>query len=178
MDKKNGRVKDLLELTPELKEMVKAVVHAMAWVETVRPVVIGYQTSILKEIGAADGEGNPIVTPERSYLLDEEKTGIYFSRCDEEAARNNLLHKPDCCPLLEAMSLEREAKRALVGHVLPLLPGFEMITPDRLQMLSKTRDGKLKRDRFGRLVNKEDELVELILKFTVPQIPENELKNL
>ena len=35
--------KNPLELTPELKSLVKSVVMAKAWVETVHPIVIGYQ---------------------------------------------------------------------------------------------------------------------------------------
>lgn len=170
--------KNLLELTPELKKQVITVLHARAWLETVRPIVTGYQKAILKELGAVDENGRPILKPEDAYLLDERMSAVYFTRCDEEAAKNNLVHKPECCPLLEAESLERATRRELIDHVLPLLPGFEMITSDQLQTLSKTKEGKLKRDKSGRLMNKGDELVELILKFTVPQIPEDEFKKL
>lgn len=170
--------KNLLELTPKLKKQVIAVLHARAWLETVRPIVTGYQKAILKELGAVDENGRPILNPEDAYLLDERMSDVYFTRCDEEAAKNNLVHKPECCPLLEAKSLERATRWELIDHVLPLLPGFEMITSDQLQTLSKTKEGKLKRDKSGRLMNKGDELVELILRFTVPQIPEDELKNL
>lgn len=170
--------KNLLEIIPELKKRVIAVLYAKAWLETVKPIVTGYQKAILKELGAMDENGRPILNPEDAYLLDERMSDIYFTRCDEEAAKNNLVHKPECCPLLEAESFVRATRWELIDLVLPLLPGFEMITSDQLQTLSKTKEGKLKRDKSGRLVNKGDELVELILRFTVPQIPEDELKNL
>ncbi len=170
--------KNLPELTPELKKRVIAVLHARAWLETVRPIVTGYQKAILKELGAVDENGRPILNPDDAYLLAGRMSDVYFARCNEEAAKNSLVHKPECCPLLEAESLERATRRELIDHVLPLLPGFEMITSGQLQMLSRTKDGKLKQDKSGRFVNKGDELVELILKFTVPQIPEDELKNL
>lgn len=169
--------KNPLELTPELKSLVKAVVAAKAWVETVHPIVVGYQKAILQEIGAVDEEGRPITDPNLSYLMDDGKAKVYFARCEEEAAKNNLKHKPECCPLLEAESIERKAKRELCEYVLPRLPGFEKMTFDTLVRFAKNADDSIKRDKLGRMMFKSDEMVDLVLSFLVPQMAD-ELKDL
>lgn len=169
--------KNPLELTPELKSLVKSVVMAKAWVETVHPIVIGYQKAILQEITAVDEEGKPIIDPNLSYLMDDGKAEVYFAKCEEEAAKNNLKHKPECCPLLEAESVERKAKRMLGEYVLPRLPGFEKMTFDTLVRFAKNDDDSIKRDKLGRMMFKSDEMIDLILSFLVPQMTD-ELEDL
>ena len=164
-----------IELTPELKSLVKATVHTMAWVETVYPIVTGYQKTILKELNAMDDENNLITEPKYSFRLSEELAKVYFSRCEEEAERNNLVHKLGCCPLLEAETAEKVAKRALGEYMLPRLPGFEKCKYEDLLSISHDSDGKVKRDKLNRYIFKSDELIDIILRFIVPQM-HNELK--
>lgn len=162
--------KNPIELTPELKSLVKSVVMAKAWVEAVHPIVTGYQKAILQEISAVDDKGNPITDPNLSYLMDNKKAKVYFARCVEEAAKKKLKHELDCCPLLEAETLERKAKRALEEYVLPKLPGFEKVTHTTLGRFAKNADGSIKKDKQGRMMFKSDEIIELVLKFLVPQM--------
>lgn len=161
-----------IELTPELKSLVKAVFMAKAWVETVHPIVTGYQRAILEEIGGTDEEGNPVIDPNMSYCLSEEEFRRYSARCDEEAARNKLKHGPECCPLLEAEEVERKAKRALGEYMIPRLPGFGRYTYDDFTSFVYNNDNSIKRDKLGRMMFKRDEMIELILRLLVPQMAE------
>lgn len=63
--------KYLIELTPELRSLVKTLVMAKAWVESVHPIVTGYQKHILKEIGAVDEKGRPITNPLMDFSMNE-----------------------------------------------------------------------------------------------------------
>lgn len=169
--------KKIIELTPELKSLVKSVVMAKAWVEVVHPIVVGYQKAVLQEINAVDPDGVPIVNPDYAFQMDEEKAQIYFRRCDEEAAKNKLEHDPECCPLLEAESAERDAKRALAQYMIPRLPGCEKLTYDNFNHYAREADGSFKRDKLGRLMFNSDELIDLILKLVGLQMAD-ELKDL
>lgn len=164
------KTKNPIELTPELRSLVKSVVMTKAWVESIHPIVTGFQKAILQEIGATDNEGKPITNPDLSYRMDDEKAKIYFARCIEEIAKKNLKHEPDCCPLLEAETLEREAKRALGEYMIPKIPGFKNMTYDSLNRFAKNADGSIKKDKLGRMMFKSDEMIELCLKFLVPQM--------
>lgn len=158
------------ELTSELKSLVKAVVAAKLWIEVVYPIVTGYQRAILMEIGAVDNKGIPITDPKRFYLMDDEKVIIYLARCSEEADKHQLRHKPECCPLIEAESHERRAKRAFCEYIIPKLPGYEHVTYDSLNRFSKNADGSVKEDKLGRKMFIKDEIIEFVLKGLAPQI--------
>lgn len=158
------------ELTPELRSLIKSVVTTKVWVETVHPIVTGYQKAILKEIDATDNEGKPITDPRMSYRMDDAKAEIYFARCVEEADKKKLRHEPDCCPLLEAENLERKAKKALGEYMIPRLPGFENMTYDNFHRFAENEDGDVKRDKLGRMMFKSDELIEISLRLFVPRM--------
>lgn len=162
--------KYLNELTPELRSLVKTLVMAKAWVESVHPIVTGYQKHILKEIGAVDEKGEPITNPLMDFSMDEGLFKIYSARCVEEAARNGLQHEPECCPLLEAESLEREAKRAFGTYIISKLPGCESMSYDDLNGFLKDADGKIKKDKLGRYMFQTELVVDAGLKILVPQM--------
>lgn len=159
-----------IELTPELRSLVKSVIMAKAWVESIHPIVTGYQKDILKEIGAVNEKGEPITNPLMDFSMDEELFKIYFGRCAEEAARNGLQHEPECCPLLEAESLEREAKRAFGMYIFSKLPGCGGISYGSLNGFLKDADGKIKKDKLGRYMFQTELVVDAGLKILVPQM--------
>lgn len=159
-----------IELTPELRSLVKSVIMAKAWVESIHPIVTGYQKDILKEIGAVNEKGEPITNPLMDFSKDEELFKIYFGRCAEEAARNGLQHEPECCPLLEAESLEREAKRAFGTYIFSKLPGCGDISYGSLNGFLKDANGKIKKDRLGRYMFQTELVVDAGLKILVPQM--------
>lgn len=159
-----------IELTPELRSLVKSVIMAKAWVESIHPIVTGYQKDILKEIGAVNEKGEPITNPLMYFSMDEELFKIYFGRCAEEAARNGLQHEPECCPLLEAESLEREAKRAFGTYIFSKLPGCGDISYGSLNGFLKDADGKIKKDKLGRYMFQTELVVDAGLKILVPQM--------
>ncbi|MDR1699564.1 MAG: hypothetical protein LBR68_00010 [Lachnoclostridium sp.] len=163
-------------ITDQLKSVTKNLLCAMAMVQTIHPVVRNYQRQILKEIKAKNKRtGEAVTNPEHTYLVEKEKLEIYYKRCDEEAAKNNLTHKPDCCPLLEAESLERQAKRVFVETVLPQIPQFRNITFDDMLLFAEDGKGNYKKDKLDRYMMKADEFIELTLNFIVPQIDPQEL---
>lgn len=159
-----------IELTPELRSLVKSVIMAKAWLESIHPIVTGYQKDILKEIGAVNEKGEPITNPLMDFSMDEELFKIYFGRCAEEAARNGLQHEPECCPLLEAESLEREAKRAFGTYIFSKLPGCGDISYGSLNGFLKDADGKIKKDKLGRYMFQTELVVDAGLKILVPQM--------
>lgn len=159
-----------IELTPELRSLVKSAIMSKVRVEFIHPIVTEYQKDILKEIGAVDEKGEPITNPLMDFSMDEELFKIYFARCVEEAARNGLQHDPECCPLLEAESLEREAKRAFGTYILSKLPGCGDISYDSLNGFLKDADGKIKKDKLGRYMFQTELVVDAGLKILVPQM--------
>ncbi len=159
-----------IKLTSELRSLVKSVIMAKAWVESIHPIVTGYQKDILKEIGAVNEKGEPITNPLMDFSMDEELFKIYFARCAEEAARNGLQHEPECCPLLEAESLEREAKRAFGTYILSKLPVCGDISYGSLNGFLKDADGKIKKDKQGRYMFQTELVIDAGLKILVPQM--------
>lgn len=99
-------------LTPERIQAAKNLYMAMAWAETVRPIVTEYQMDILqdhqwkanKEWSEKRGVNEPtILTPNRTYLLNDDDAKIYYQECFEAAARAHLpVKEVGYCPLLIA----------------------------------------------------------------------------
>jgi hypothetical protein len=60
--------------------------------------------------------------PENMYLCSENDFNIYFKELNLMYERVNLKpSQPDFCPLLEAESLQRDAERAAIEYICPLL---------------------------------------------------------
>lgn len=169
---------NIVPLTPELKSCIKAYVLARLNVEILHSIVKGYQAEILKEIKAVSEEtGEPITDSEYTYLMDDNQFEIYLQRCDEEAAKRGFKHEPDCCPLLEAETIERQCKRELCECLLPMIPGYDGITYFDLCRFTKDEKGEIKHDKLGRYMFLFDSIIELCLKMYVPQMKE-ELREL
>lgn len=104
---------------------------AIAYAETVRPVVEGYQRKILaahnwpmaqkwidasaRRRGDKYMNGEPILDPKDSFLLEDDASAIYFAALDDEAKAAGFKDlKPGYCPLLMAENVVRDAERALI----------------------------------------------------------------
>jgi hypothetical protein len=114
--------------TPEMVSAAEAVFTIMAMVGTIRPVVIGYQTEILKQgqwrvrPQFATRRGDEVITdPAQSYLMSEENFADYDAKCKAARLEAKLpVEKEGNCPLLEAESLLIKAERALIDAMQPV----------------------------------------------------------
>lgn len=98
--------------SPDQIRAAKTVFLAMAYTETIRPVVKGYQKQIKREMH---------LDPDApSYLMAEADFKTYLVRCNEERIRAGLhVDSEEYCPLLVAEDLERQAKNALIDAMEP-----------------------------------------------------------
>ena len=113
--------------TEEMISAAKAVFQAMAFVETIRPIVMQYQTEILAENKwrispefakpsfRAIYEDEVITDPKNSYLMSAEDFKEYSLKCKIARDKANLrVTENRFCPLLEAEHLLVQAKHALI----------------------------------------------------------------
>jgi hypothetical protein len=106
--------------TKEMIEAGETLLMAMAFVETIKPIVIGYQTKVLADMKVCElrNPSKVVMNPEQSYLMSNSDAEVYYSRIDAEMVAADLKTiKEGCCPLLEAEQLVREAKRAVVDSL-------------------------------------------------------------
>lgn len=103
---------------------------AMAYEETLRPIVEGYEREILAKhrfkMAAKWGErtgpeGGVILEAKHAFLLDEHDAKVYQDECRlAQEAHGLKASKPENCPLLEAEHARRVAENALMetwkGH--------------------------------------------------------------
>lgn len=114
--------------SPDMISAAEDVFKAMAYVGTIRPIVVKYQTEILQQgqwrirPKYADRLGDKVILdPEDSYLMSEEDLAVYIDRC--KVARNQAGLRVDHdgqCPLLVAETLLGKAKRALLDVMEPV----------------------------------------------------------
>lgn len=114
------------------KEMLRAtqeVVAAMAWVETVKPIVKEYESEILakhqyhiaKYWVDAGCEDVVILDPDKSYKLEEEDFTQYYKECqDTIKARGLKVSEEGNCPLLEAEHYLTIARNNLINIMEPI----------------------------------------------------------
>lgn len=128
-------------ITSDMVEAANTFCLAKAFVQTVRPVVDGYQKEVLAlnqftnkgEIarmaeGAAKRGREPIqideavvLDPEYVFLLSDEDFKSFWAQCLERQKAAGLVTKSDQeCPLLVAESHEREARRLFVDAMKPI----------------------------------------------------------
>jgi hypothetical protein len=138
------------------KEMIRAAENcfaAIAYTETIRPIVEGYQRKILKEMNAKRSikwqerlpkEIHEITSPDETYLMNEEDFETYLTRCREEQEKAGLhTDSPEFCPLLVAEDLQRKAAHAVVDAMVPITTiTRDMIwnAPNALENLKKVID--------------------------------------
>lgn len=108
---------------PEFIAAAEAVLMAKAYVETLRPVVEGYQRKILNEHHwhiakkwVDMGEDDEVITdPNHTYLMEDEDFKEYLRLIRIEQDKAGLkTDNPDHCPLLVAEHLESQAKHVLI----------------------------------------------------------------
>ena len=93
----------------------EAVFMCMAAVQTIKPIVRGYQAKVLRELGWSG------VDPDRSYNLPESVFSVYLKRCNEERIAAKLhVDSEEYCPLLVAENLLRKSQRLLVDLMEPV----------------------------------------------------------
>jgi hypothetical protein len=100
---------------------------AMAYTQTIRPIVEGYQKRIIAEIKPEVCEKFSklatitITEAKDTYLMNDNDFQVYLKRCAEEAHKAGFkIPNDDYCPLLIAESLERDAEHALIKAMLPI----------------------------------------------------------
>jgi len=122
------------DFTPsdDMMHAAKTVFLCMAVVETVKPIVEGYQKKILAEMQAGPKaewcEGRRglkpddlILDPERSYLLSDNDFQYYLKKCNEEREKAKLhVDNPEFCPLLVVQDNLRKAQHILIDAMQPL----------------------------------------------------------
>jgi len=90
----------MINFTPTTQQIAAAtnVFMSMAWLETIKPVVLAYRRLALTELGYGH------IDPERiAFDLPEELLPAYFSRCKELRKKSGLaVKKEENCPLCEA----------------------------------------------------------------------------
>jgi len=123
-----------MKFTPDMitQDMITAaenVFVAMAFAETIRPIVRKYQTRILKrhqyhispEFTRYGEPDKIILNPEDSWLLADADFQVYHAECKKARDAAKLkVENDDFCPLLVAESLQRDAEHALVAAMEPL----------------------------------------------------------
>lgn len=120
-----------IKITKPMLGAALAVVMCKAAVETIEPIVLGYQQKILDyeqydvdkkwvERGMFDAN-DWIKSPKDTYKMDNTEFKHYIKRCREEQAKSGLKTKsPDHCPLLVAEHQLVRAKRLLVDIMEPI----------------------------------------------------------
>ena len=132
-DKIDKEVSQEYELTIEhLKEFVPnegqieaaaEVFINMAWVETVKPIVKGYQIKVLEglQIPLSKYDKRIITNPDRSYLMSNKDFDTYARLTNEARIKAGLkVDNPDFCPLLVAESDLIDVQTTFIKTMEPL----------------------------------------------------------
>ena len=114
---------------PDRIKAAQTVFEAMALVETVKPIVRGYETEILKlhqwrtapeyiERGRPD---QIILDPDQSDWLSDADFGVFAEECIIARKKSGLyVEREESCPLLVAEHLLLDAKHALIDIMEPV----------------------------------------------------------
>lgn len=116
-------------ITDAMKQNCKTVFLTMAYTETIRPIVEGYQKEILnffewkidKQWVEKGMEDQIIRDPDKAYLLSDEDFKSYLAHCNIARKKANLhVDNPEFCPLLVAESLQNDAERLFIDSMEPI----------------------------------------------------------
>jgi hypothetical protein len=114
-------------ITADMVKAAETLFLAMAYTQTIRPIVEGYQKKIIAEIKpeVCDKFSKfatiTITEAKDTYLMNDNDFQVYLKRCAEEAHKAGFkIPNDDYCPLLIAESLERDAEHALIEAMLPI----------------------------------------------------------
>jgi len=108
--------------TPEMIAAAETVFLTTAFVQTIRPIVVQYQTSILAlgnwkiaPLFADKLASEVILDPKMSFLMTSANFAVYVQRCKLARVVAGLhVANEDQCPLLVAEQLARQAEHSLV----------------------------------------------------------------
>ena len=150
--------------TPEMITAAEALFLAIAYEQTVRPVVEGYQRKILAERRwevdperqAASSTIEHVTDIKSAWLMNDVAFAAYGQRCNEERIAAKLFVQSDeFCPLLVAEDMTRVAKTVLI---------------DAMTSITSIRsdDPKLLLDDRAKLV---DITLKLLVPFVKPLLP-------
>jgi len=109
-----------------LISLAKTVFKTMAFVQTIRPIVEGYQREILEaeKYPYADKHitrgrvncSNYVSDPKQDYQMSDANFKLYMAQCRTKQAKAGLkTDHPDFCPLLVAEELQRKAENCFVN---------------------------------------------------------------
>jgi len=130
--------------TPDQIRMAEATFTAMAFEQTVRPIVEAYEKAILEkhqfkiakkwEDTRSGSAGEIILNPKWAYLLEDSDFSIYNAECKVARDAANLkVEQDDFCPLLVAENLRIQAENALINEIAKT-PGLENLASGYLDL--------------------------------------------
>ncbi|KFC72688.1 hypothetical protein [Massilia sp. LC238] len=114
--------------TPAMIAAAEALFIAIAYEQTVRPIVEGYQRKVLAErrwevdpvMQVTDGVVEYVTDIKSAWLMSNSDHALYHQRCNEEriaaqisSAIDDSRSQDDCCPLLVAEEAVRQARFCL-----------------------------------------------------------------
>jgi hypothetical protein len=145
------------QINQDILDATKEVLINMAWVETVKPIVLGYQREILANHQFRviekyrDGSINEVILePDRSYLMSDTDFAVYLAECNQARINAGLkVDNDEYCPLLVAEDNLRKARRKLIDLMEP-------VTSVKFDML------------FNTYPDNYNKYLDLILKLVVP----------
>jgi hypothetical protein len=116
---------------PEMIRAAENCFAAMAFTETIRPIVEGYQKAILEAekypyspkqlLRREKAPADYISDLRHTYMMGEDDFAHYHKRCNEEQARAGLhTDSPEFCPLLVAEHLQMQAEHCLIDAMVPV----------------------------------------------------------
>ena len=107
--------------TKTMIEAAKTVFGCMALVNTIKPIVGGYQKKILQKHQFRNSEGVIITEPNKSWTMSDEDFKIYLAECNKERIKAGLhVENEEFCPLLVVENLLIKAKWALIDAAEPI----------------------------------------------------------
>ncbi len=115
--------------TQEMIDSAKSVFMAMALVDTIKPVVKGYEEEILnrhqyhigKEWIDKGMRDEIIINPDQTYLLEDPDFQVYLKEAFEARDKAGLkVDNPEFCPLLVAEHLLVDAEHLLIESMKPI----------------------------------------------------------
>lgn len=125
-------IKTSFQPTKKMIKAAEAVFMAMAFTQTIRPIVEAYQREILSrhkwenneefaKYGRRGVKKRSILEPKDAWLLDDADFQTYLKESNEARKKANLhVENEECCPLLVAEDLERQTKIVLANVMEPV----------------------------------------------------------
>ncbi len=108
--------------TAEMVQAAKNVLAARAEAARLRPIITAIKTQLLQSLEILNADGDRILDPKLSWLMDDKFVGIYYPALNKAYHDAGFDMPADFCPLLVAEEAEREAIRTMNGLAVQMLP--------------------------------------------------------